>query len=179
MKKFKILVAITVLATTLVGCPDDILPAFDITEDLTHEVPVEVTATANGDCIDYSESFTFDMRLNSQINDNFDLIDNISINSITWEVTNYNGDDGVYINSGLLKVGGTTFEVGKVDLKAADDGNEMFVLTDAAKLTAISNEFKSNGSMMVILEVSSGGNCDNDHSYILKFTIDVKVRVQP
>jgi hypothetical protein len=159
------------------GCPGVTDPLL-LREDITQEVPVAVMAIANGDCIDYTETSTINIRSNSDINDNWIIVQSIQVESITWEVTNYVGDDGVFINSGLLKVGGTTFEVGKVDLKAADTGNEMFVITDVAKLAAIASEMKSNGSVTLILEFSSGGNCENDYSYTLRFTADVTVAVQ-
>jgi len=179
MKKFKIILAITVLATVLVGCPDVTVPAFNITDDISQEVPVAVTANADGTCKDYSETGTFDLKSNAEINENYSKVQSVTVNSITWEVTNYAGDDDVWINSGLLKIGGTSFEIGKVNLKSADTDNEMFILTDGTKLTAVANEIIATGAITVTLETSSGGNCENDFSYTLKITANVKVSVQP
>jgi hypothetical protein len=185
MKNIKFLTLLTLLTTVFFGCDSvedaiaDLIPSFDITENFVLEVPVSVVANANGNCVDYSESTTFDVRSNSDINENWSLIEDVQINSISWELTNYVGDDGVFISSGMLKVGETSFEVGEVDLKSVDLQNEIFIITDASKLSAIGNQIRSGGSVTVILEVSSGGNCENDHSYTLKFTANVSVTVQP
>ncbi|MFT4801252.1 MAG: hypothetical protein ACI93N_001022 [Flavobacteriaceae bacterium] len=172
MRKFKGLLVMTILATLLVGC--DITGFFAFTEDITQEVPVAITANTNGECLDYTETGTFNLRSNSEFDNNYSSVTKIEINSITWEITDYVGDDGVYLNSGSLKFGTTSFEIGKVDLKAADTANEAFVITDATKLLAISTAIKSSGSITVTLEASSGGNCDNDFSYTLKVTANVK-----
>jgi hypothetical protein len=173
MRKFKGLLVMTILATILVGCPSS-LP-FDITEDITQEVPVAVTANINGECLDYTETETFNLRSNSEFNSNYDYVDRIKFNSITLEITDYVGDDGVYLNSGSLNFGTTSLEFGEIDLKAADTANQTFVFTDATNLAAIGTAItSSDGSITVSLEASSGGNCDNDFSYTLKVTANVK-----
>lgn len=55
----------------------------------------------------------------------------------------------MYINSGLLKFGTTSFEIGKVDLKYADTINETFVITDGTKLATINSTIFSTGSITV------------------------------
>lgn len=184
MKKSKTLAAVICVATVFVACDpeeivDSLIPSFDITEVFVLEAPIVFAASTNSGCLDYNESNTFDVRSNSEINENWSFVEDVQVNSISWEVTNYVGDGGVFINSGILKVGETSFEIGQVDLKASDLANSIFELTDAIKLSDISNEIKSSSSLTVIFEVVSGGNCESDHSYSLNFNVDVTVTVQP
>tara|TARA_B100000809_G_scaffold191677_1_gene190385 strand:+ start:1246 stop:1803 length:558 start_codon:yes stop_codon:yes gene_type:complete len=179
MKNLKrLLLTMTVLCMALLGCTSsDVLPPVVLTKDITQEVPVAVTANANGECLDYTETSTLNLRSNSTIDDYFSVLENIKFNSITWEITNYVGDDGVYINSGSLNFGTTSFEIGEVDLKAADAANQTYYTLDTAKLEAISTAIFSTGSITVTLDASSGGNCDNDFSYTLKLTANVDVTI--
>ncbi|MFT4801251.1 MAG: hypothetical protein ACI93N_001021 [Flavobacteriaceae bacterium] len=179
MRKFKGLLVMTILATILVGCPSSSPPPFDITKDITQEVPVAVTANTNGECLDYTETETFNLRSNSDFNENYDYIQGTRFNSITLEITNYVGDDGVYLNSGSLNFGTASLEIGKIDLKAADTANQTFVFTDATNLAAIGTAITSSGgSITMSLETRSGGNCDNDFSYTLKVTVNVTASIQ-
>lgn len=181
MKKITFLLTIVVLAIGLMDCQDvaAVLPSFDITKDITKEMPVAVTANADGTCLDYTETTTFDLKSNTQISENFSRVQRITVNSITWEVIDYVGDDGVFINGGLLKVGGTSFQIEEIDLKAADTANDKFIITDATKLAAIATELRTTGAITITLETSTAGNCENDFSYTLKITANVKVTVQP
>jgi hypothetical protein len=179
MKNLKrLLLTMTVLCIAPLGCTSgDVLPPVVLTKDITQEVPVAVTANANGECLDYTETSTLNLRSNSAFDISFSRIQNIKFNSITWETTNYVGDDGVYINSGSLNFGTTSFEIGEVDLKVADTRNQTYSTLDTAKLAAVSAEIASTGSITVTLETSSGGNCDNDFSYTLKLTANVDVTI--
>jgi hypothetical protein len=183
MKKYKILLVLTVLATVFIACDSEeeiaALLAFDITNDVSKKMNFAVMANANGDCVDFTESATFDLKSNSEINENYSKITALDINSITWEVTDFVGGDGVFMDGGLLKFGGTSFEIGNVDLKAADTANEMFVITDVTKLVAIASEMLPNGEITIGLESTSGGNCENDFTFSIDIKKNVTVTVQP
>jgi hypothetical protein len=181
MKKFKILLAIAVLATVFINCDtaEDILPTFNITRVVSSEMPLDVMANPNGDCIDFTETTTFDLKSDPEINENYSKVTALEINSISWGIKDFTGGDGVFMDGGLLKVGGTSFDIGNVDLKAADTANDMFVITDVTKLASIASEMLSTGSISIELESTSGGNCENDFAFTLNLKQDVKVTVQP
>lgn len=105
---------------------------------LLKNFPVAITANETGECINFSETGTFDLKSNTAISgDNYDIVSAVIINSLSWEVVDYVGDEGVFLNGGVLKIGNTSFDIGEVDLKAADIANQKFVLSDPVKLSAV------------------------------------------
>ena len=181
MKKLKTILVLTVLATVFIACDDaeDVLPTFNITNDVSKKLDLSVMANTNGDCVDFTEASTFDLRSNTDINENYSKVTALDINSITWGVTDFVGDDGVFLDGGLLKIGETSFEIGNFDLKASDTANEMFVITDVNKLIAIASEMLPSGSISMRLESRSGSNCENDFTFKFNLKQNVTVTVQP
>jgi hypothetical protein len=184
MKKFKIVLVLTVFATVFIACDTEeevaALLAFDITNDVSGKMDLAVMASANGDCVDFTETSTFDLKSNSEISDNYSKITALDINSITWEISDFVGGDGVLMDGGLLKIGETSFEIGRdFDLEAADTANEEFVITDVAKLTAIAAEMLPSGEIALGLESTSKGNCVDNFNFSVKFKQNVTVTVQP
>jgi hypothetical protein len=151
MKKFKISLAITVLATVFINCDtaEDILPTFNLTRVVSSEMPIAVMANPNGDCVDFAETTTIDLRSDSEINENYSKVSALEINSISWGIKDFAGGDGVFMEGGLLKVGGTSFDIPSVDLRATDTANQMFVITDVTKLARIASEMLPSGSIII------------------------------
>jgi hypothetical protein len=182
MKKITSLLALFVLATTFTFCTvpslDDPLE-FGLVSDITQSFPLAITANESGECINFSETSPFDLKSNSQISENYSRVNGIRINSLYWEVVDYVGDEGVFLNSGVLKIGNTSFDMGKVDLKASDVADAKFLFSDTAKLSAIAQEILPTGLVTVTIEAVSGGNCDNDFSFNLSITANVIVTVSP
>jgi hypothetical protein len=182
MKKITSLLALFVLATAFTFCTtssvDDALE-FGIVTNITQSFPLAITANETGECVNFSEMSTFDLKSNSQISENYSRVNGIIINSLYWEVVDYVGDKGVFLNSGVLKIGNTSFDMSKVDLKASDVADARFLFSDTAKLSAIAQEILPTGLVTVTIEAVSGGNCDNDFSFNLSITANVTVTVSP
>lgn len=176
MKNLKNFVPLLILATTFTFCT---VPSsnFDINKTISHQVYKSVIANENGDCIPFSISSTFDLKSNTEINKFYNRLVVLKIKSITWEIIDYNGDTGVFMNRGFIKLGSTSIPILEENLFAADTGNKEFVTTDPVILNAIAAEIKPSGAVELLVDTQSGGECENDFNFNFKITINVTATI--
>ena len=164
------------LIITLSACDDeDDLTSFDVTDSLTETLNVDVPDN-NGNPIDFVASETFDISSNQQINDNLDQLDNVEINSISYEISNFSGPEDATITDGSISFGNTIITVSDINLDEANTNNTTFEIDDDAKLSAISNNLENNTTVNVTYDASVD---TTPVTFDMIMTIDYTVTINP
>ena len=135
-------------------------------------ITANITADISGDTT-ISESMVVSID-DSDVQDNLDKIQNVKINSLTMEITNVTGTEGVLL-SGTLSFGAATYTMTDLDLSAADSDNTKYDLTAQANLVqALSTSLKSGASATISLE---GTVTDEPVKFTVQVVADVTVVV--
>ena len=139
-KKISLLLLVMI---TAFSCDElDELTEFDITQDFNTTVNIDVPADAP--LLTWTQSSTIDIASNSEIQDNLDLIQDVNLNSLTFEIDNYVGEPGIMLTEASISFGGITIMVAEIDLKASDDTNTVTTIGDTAQLNAIASLLQNN-----------------------------------
>jgi hypothetical protein len=128
----------------------DELTEFNITEGFS--TTVTISAIENEGSFDRSE--TIDIASNQEISDNLNLIQNISLNSLTYEISNFipgEGAEDAMISEASLTLGSTSISVENINLQESDDNNIVYPIEDTNLLNAIANALESNTALTASL----------------------------
>ena len=148
----------------------DELTEIDITEDFSTTISVELDAESN---LSWSENATIDISINQEIADNLDLIQDVIINSLTYEINNVNGE-GTTISEASISFNGQSISVENLDLVTADSNNTVFTIEDTSLLTSIGNALENNP----VITVGLSGTIDAvPASFDVIVTLDSTVTV--
>ncbi|WP_147678823.1 hypothetical protein [Algibacter pacificus] len=151
------LTLLLLVAITIFSCDEiDKLTEFKVEQDfdttlnidtaVTKEAKPQAKSTAEGS---WSEEVTIDLKDNDDVSENLDLIEEVAINGLTYEIINYNGPDDVAITNTQIDFGGTVITIEDTNLKTADDNGTLFTIDDAAKLGTIANKLKTDKTMTI------------------------------
>ena len=150
MKITKQLSLLLVVLMTAFSCDElDELTEFDISDDFSTTVTIDVPENEGGMSDSFSYSEVIDIATNQQISDNLNLIQNIRLNSLTYEISNFTGAEGETVTEASLNLGSTSISVENINLKASDDGNIVYDIEDTSLLNAIANALESNTALTV------------------------------
>jgi len=138
LKKLPILL---LLVMGMTSCDElDELTEFDINEGFSETLTVDLPAESP---LTWSESVTIDISENQEISDNLDLIQDVVINSLTYQITNLSGQ-GSTVTEASFTFNGTSISVEDLDLVAADASGTVFEVEDTSLLSAIASALKDN-----------------------------------
>jgi hypothetical protein len=121
----------------------DELTEFDINEGFSGTITVDIPAESP---LTWSESVTIDISENQEISDNLDLIQDVVINSLTYQITNLSGQ-GTTVTEASFTFNGTSISVSDLDLVAADASGTVFEIQDTSLLNAIGNALENDPSI--------------------------------
>ena len=148
----------------------DELTEFDIKEDFSTSISVNLDEESN---LSWSDSATIDISTNQEIADNLDLIQNVSINSLTYEINNVSGE-GTTISEASISFNGQSISVENLNLVTADTNNTVFTIEDTSLLTSIGNALENNP----VITVGLSGTIDAvPASFDVIVTLDSTVTV--
>ena len=123
--------------------------------DITDNFSAAVTISANDESeASFMQSFTIDLASNQDIQDNIDLLQDISINTLTYEISNFipgEGAEDANITEASLTLGSTTISVENINLKASDDGDIKYDIEDTSLLNAITNALENDTAVTLLL----------------------------
>lgn len=140
------------IAAVTFSCDElDELTEFDVNGGFDTTISVNLTDDSQGQPVTLSETAAINIASNQDISDNLNQIQDITINSLTFEIDNYVGADDVTVSSASVSFGSTTVSVEDIVLKTADDGNIVYEVQDASQLTAIGNFLENNPVLSVTL----------------------------
>ncbi|MDP5081053.1 MAG: hypothetical protein NWP87_00245 [Winogradskyella sp.] len=175
MKITKQLSLLLVVLLTAFSCDElDELTEFDITDDFSTTVTISADNASEGSFVN---SATINLATNQQIQDNLDLIQNISLNSLTYEISNFiagEGAEDAVITEASLTLGSTMISVSNINLKASDDNNTLYTVENSSLLNAIASALESNTA----ITASVSGTVDSTPvTFDVIINLDVTVTV--
>ncbi|NRD23212.1 hypothetical protein HNV10_08165 [Winogradskyella litoriviva] len=145
--------ALLLLFLTTFSCDDlDELTEFDITDDFSTTINISVTEDSEGQPQSISQSSTLDITTNEEIEDNLDLIQDISVNELTYEITNYSGVDDAILSNASLTFGSSSISISNINLQQSDIDNTVYTINDTSIINAVASNLENNS--MINMSVS-------------------------
>ncbi len=118
----------------------DELTEFDITQDFTTTVNVDITEDSEGAAQSWSQSSTINLASNQEIQANLDLVQDVQINSLTFKIINFIGIEDAIATEASLGFGDTVIAVADINL---EDSTTIYSVGSSSQLNAIANDLKN------------------------------------
>ncbi|MDG1393250.1 MAG: hypothetical protein P8P55_00315 [Flavobacteriaceae bacterium] len=171
----KIISKISVLLLTMIAiisCDKlEELADIDFTESFTETVSVDVNEESETPQ-SWSESSTINIASNSMVQEYKDLIKDININSLEFEINDFLGVEGATISDASMSFGETSITLEDINLQEADTNNTVFPVSGAAQLNAIADELQKAN---VITTTFSGTISGTPVKFDVIITLDITV----
>jgi hypothetical protein len=160
---------------TAVACDEiDELTEFDITDDITETFTISVSEDSEDMPQSFTESITIDLASNQDIQDNISLIEDVMLNSLTYEISNFDGMEGTTVTEASINFSGIMVSVADIDLQQSDLDNTVYTLTDSSLLNDIAAILQNNTSITATMT----GTVDSSPvTFDVIVTLDVTVTV--
>lgn len=172
--KTKISILLLALVTVL-SCDElDKLTEFDVTEDFRTSVSIVLEDNNGGMASSLNESSTIDIASNQDIKDNLDLIESITINALTYEISNFTGASGTTITQASINFADQSIAVDDINLSEADSNNTLFTISDSDKIGNIATYLKTNNVLTVTV---SGTVSNTPASFDVIVDLDATVKI--
>ena len=140
MNKFKTLSIFCLTLLTLVSCNElDELTEFDVSQNLDATLRVDITEDSGGEPQNWSAATSVDISDNAEIQANLDLIESVMINSLTFKILNFEGEENAMVTDASISFGDTTIDVEDINL---NDNTTTYNLGTTAQLNTIANTLK-------------------------------------
>lgn len=140
----KLSVLLLVMITAF-SCDElDELTEFDITEDFSTTYNISVPEDSEGMPQSFSESATVDIASNADIQNNLDLIQNVALNSLTYEISNFTGAEDATLTEATLTFGTISITLSDINLQQSDTENTVYEIADVSLLNAIADALENN-----------------------------------
>lgn len=162
---------LALIILTLFSCDElDKLTEFDVKDNFGATLEVSVSEGAS---TTWSQNVTIDLASNTEVQENLDLIQNVTVNNISFEITNYLGAADILLTEASITIAETTMAVNSaINLKAADDSNETFTIGTATQWAVIAAYLQQSESVTATLSgIVSGTPVD------FKVVIDVDATI--
>lgn len=170
-----IALALTLAFVSFYSCDElDELTDFDINEDFNTTINVSLSEDSEGLPVSLEETASINIASNPEIQDNLDLIQDVTINSLTFEIENYIGAEEVTVTIASLNFGDTTIAIADINLKTADDNGTVYTITETSQLNAIGNYLEGNPTLIITLE---GLISSTPAKFDVKINIDTTVTI--
>ena len=141
MKTFTKISMLLLAMITIFSCNKlDELTEFDITQDFSTAVNVNVVEDSAGAAQTWSQSSTINLATNDEIQSNLDLIQDVKLNSLTFKVINFTGVEGAIATESSISFGDTVIAVADITL---EDSTTIYSIGSSSELNAIANDLKN------------------------------------
>lgn len=143
----KISLLLVVILTTFSCDEIDELTEFDINEGFSTSFNIDLPNLGEGMPASIDETATIDISSVEEIQNNLDLIQNVTINSLTYEIRDFvgaEGAEGETITEASLSFNGTSISVSDINLQESDDTNTVYEIEDTTLFNSIANGLKNN-----------------------------------
>ena len=174
MKKsiFTIGIIASIFSVVLISCEEDIEELLNITFEtfLTESIVIHVDQTS-GTAANFNKTIVIDLD-NPDTTDYLDLIEDLSITSLTYRIIDFTGDPAGTIDAEFI-VNGVSLATNDIVVKTEADNGTVYEITDTALLNQIATDLKNN--LQVSAEYTGTALCDAD---VMDFKIEVTVGVE-
>ncbi|MBD0832452.1 hypothetical protein [Aestuariibaculum sediminum] len=127
--------------TIFLSCDElDKLTEFDVSDNYGTTLNV---AVPEGGSMSWSENITVNLASNNQVQENLEYIQDVTITNLSFEIDNYVGAADGKLSNATISIAGNTISIGSIDLKAADDSNQIFSIGTAEQLALIAAYLKN------------------------------------
>jgi hypothetical protein len=134
-------------AITIFSCGElDELTEFDITQDFSTTVNVDITDDSDGEPQSWSQSSTINLADNDEIQANLDLVQDVNINSLTFKIINFIGVENAIATEATLSFGDTIIDIEDINLQ---DNTTIYSIGTSSELNAIANDLKNTSEVTV------------------------------
>ncbi|BAO76218.1 hypothetical protein [Winogradskyella sp. PG-2] len=160
MKRTKYSILLLFVFTTILSCDKlDELTEFDVTDGFSTTVNINLSEVSNEPQL-FSESSTIALSSNQDIQDNLDLIQDIRINSLTYEISNYNAeqDSMIMLTEASLSFANSNISVNDINLQQADNDNTLFSISDSELLNSIGNILENTPTIEAMVSGTISGS---------------------
>jgi len=172
-KFYGLVLILTALSFTACDEADE-LTQFDITEDFSTSFNINIPQDSEGQPASIEEFAGIDITANPQIEENFNLIESVSINSITYEISTFSGVEGATITEASLTLNGETISIANIDLKASDDADTVYELENAIVFNSLSQMLLNSSEISAGISGTVSGT-PVQFDVILNFDITVTI----
>ena len=182
MKTKAYLPLLALVLLTFFNCDEiDKLTEINTTQKFETTLDIDVATKKEGktqsksgnDSFAWSESVTIDLKDNEKVNDNLDLIEEVTVTGLTYEIINYTeGSDTAAISDAQIDFDGTIITLEDVTLKTADDANTLYTIDDTDKLALIANKLKTDLEMTI---TASGQINETPVKFGIKLHLDTAI----
>lgn len=125
----------------------------DFTETVTRTFTVDLPEDSEGEVVEWTETTTIDIASNPEIADNLDLIKDVTINSLTYEIDNYSGVMDATVTQAFFEFNGTSISVEDINLNTSDANNTVYSISN----TSLLNEIGDALQIDPVISISLGG----------------------
>lgn len=169
--------ALLFITTIIYSCDAvDELTQFDVDGNFTAAILVDIEKAEEGEEQSFEHTGTINITENQDVQDNINLIENISITQLSYEFENYSGVSGAIITSASISFGNTVIGVNDLNIEQLDNGNIVFNVTNASQLNAIANALQSNPELTITI---SGTIDQSPATFTTQITIGAIFTVDP
>ncbi len=171
MKNLIKFLAVLVLIFGYTSCDElDKLTEVDLSTTVTKNISVTVD-DGLGSSVNISNSI--DINIGDYIDSDYlSKIEEVKINSMTYKVINFSGDQTGEMTANLT-ADGVTLDT-HTDVIVFNVVGEMYTIDDTAKLTTIANNLK-NSSNDVVFAVSGTSINDGGMTFTIEITLNLKI----
>lgn len=149
--KIRVKISVVIVFMAIFSCDKlDELTEFDVTDSFATTINISISEPSD-ESQTFTQNATLDIASNNEIADNLDLIQNITINAITYEISNYNGDDDAIVTNASLSFNTINIDVGTLNLKQSDDNDTILTIENSQQLNAIGNILENSSSISASL----------------------------
>ena len=143
MKITSKITALFLIIMTITSCDKaDELTKLDFKNDFSTTINVDITEDSDGEPQNWDEtSSTINLASIEEIQ--ADLIDNVRINALKFEIDNFVGEDNSVVSEASISFGTTEISVSNINLQEYDANNTVSSIGTAAELNAIATALKT------------------------------------
>lgn len=157
------------------GCDEvDELTEFDIRENFSTTINVNLPNDSQGQEASINEFASIDISDYPEIEDNLNLVESISINSITYEIDNYSGIVGAIVTNASFTFNGDTISIEDLNLEESDANNTIYELNDEVAFNSISQMLLNSSELSFGVTGTVSGT---PVSFDVKVNFDITVTV--
>lgn len=169
MRKVLLLI---IAALVLSSCDINTEPIELTNTTVVNEIVAVSIPQTSGESVDFNENVDQDL---SAIISNFNEINDININSLSYQYQNVSGNTNAVIQSATIVINGTTIAtLSDLNINQEASNGTIFEISDVAILDAIEAQFLSNSNANIQFSgsaVSEEGSVDFDIAISINLTV--------
>jgi uncharacterized protein YjbI with pentapeptide repeats len=122
-----------------------------VDDDFSTEITVSVAENTDGEPESFAETAIIDLASNQDVQDNLSAIEDVNINSLTYEITNFSGSENATVTEASINFEGTVIAVSDINLEQSDLDNTVYSIEDSSVLNDIANTLLNGTTVTVSL----------------------------